>query len=113
MGEPPALPTLCDHSGERRTSVTGLGPDPEPIWESVLEVLRGQLPKPTFESLVAKCRLLGVDGNVAIVLTQSKGQADIMERRQYQAIYKAMNGVLQQGEDLEVQFVWEATDATR
>ena len=101
-------PALCDHSGGRRTEVDGLGEDPKPYWDKVLEVLHAELPKPSYDTWLAPCRLAGVDGGSAIVLVQNKAQADWLERRVYQSLYKALIGVLDLGEDLEVKFVWEA-----
>jgi hypothetical protein len=93
---------LCTHNGLRKkTAPKRRGPNIDLVWEQTLQKLRGQLPKPTYATC-KDTKLLGMDGNIAIIQAPSQSTVERLERL-YQSIAKALGEVMDQ--EVEVEFV--------
>ena len=95
---------LCHHNGlEEKTNPKGRELDAGAVWTQTLKELQRQVPKPTYESWLKDTRLLGMDGNTAIVEAPSQFTAERLNRL-YQSITKALGEVIGQ-EDVDIEFV--------
>jgi hypothetical protein len=95
---------LCHHNGlEEKTNPKGRELDAGALWTQTLKELQRQVPKPTYESWLKDTRLLGMDGNTAIVEAPSQFTAERLNRL-YQSITKALGEVIGQ-EDVDIEFV--------
>ena len=95
---------LCKHDGLKKTAEER-GPElPEfgPIWDQVVQKLIEQIPRTTHQRLEG-IKLLGIDGDTAIIGCTDELSKDWLEGRLYQSIGKALETVL--GQKLQVEFV--------
>jgi phage replication O-like protein O len=77
--------------------------DFQPTWNKTLQILKEQVPAPTFTTWLKETMLVGMKQRTAFVLVGSLLAKAWLERRLYAGICRALRDVLNQ--DVEVQFV--------
>jgi hypothetical protein len=75
----------------------------EITWNKTLQILKAQVPAPTFTTWLKETMLVGMKQRTAFVLVGSRLAKDWLERRLYFGIVRALRDVLHQ--EVEVQFV--------
>ena len=98
-----------DYVAHHTRSWTGVAdPDPEAerIWQAVLERMREELPRPTYETWVKPTQGLAIEGETFTVLTPTPFSAEWLERR----MYRALMGELEKaaGRPMELKFTVKA-----
>ena len=85
-------------------------PDPEAerVWGEVLEKLRLQVPRPSFETWLKDTVGHTVTDSEMMVLAPTQNTAEWLERRMYQSVFRAVEQVL--GRPVEVQFLLRGFD---
>ena len=85
-------------------------PDPEAqrVWGEVLEKLRLQVPRPSFETWLKDTVGHTVTDSEMMVLAPTQNTAEWLERRMYQSVFRAVEQVL--GRPVEVQFLLHGFD---
>lgn len=104
-------PVLCDHKGKIRDRAFPMLPelDYDEVWAEVLVVLEAQYPRTTFESQFKNTKLIGVDFDQALVKCESSLVCELINRRSYLSLYKALNQTIGGAggfSELELTMVW-------
>ena len=101
-------PVLCGHKGPDRDQAFPMLPELNyaEVWVEVLILLESQLPRPSYETHFADTEFLGVDYDQAIIKCGSAHIVEMLNRRLYQAVYKALNITVGGNSSLEITFVW-------
>ena len=99
-------PARCDHSGRPHVGEIFVGPELEDYWTATLELLKDQVPSPTFSTWLENSRFISVDHGTALILVPNAFTVEWLERRLYQALFKTLNGVVKRSEPLNLEFVW-------
>jgi len=101
-------PLFCDHSGEIRA------PDPwvdlTDTWEAALDILKADLPRPTYETWLAKSKFLALDAGRFMVTVKDAFDVEWLERRIFHSAQKNLNQVMANREPADLVFVVDDAD---
>jgi hypothetical protein len=99
--------SVCHHNARRGIQKPKPDSTPdstiEPLWKQVLESLRGQAPPRQYETRLKDMKLLGLDGQTAIIGVADESAIAYLNRRWYQSIARTLERVL--GQEVQVEFV--------
>jgi hypothetical protein len=95
--------SVCQHNDRRAPQKPKPDATIEPLWKQVLESLRGQTPASTYETRVKDTKLLGLDGQTAVIGVADKSSKEWLERSLYRSIVRTLEQVL--GQPVNVEFV--------
>jgi hypothetical protein len=90
---------------DRGRQASGAGLDEgNPDWAQVLEILKGQITRPSFETWMKGTRLIRVEEEIAVVEAPNAFVAEMLERRMYSLLVSALREAMN-NEALEVEMV--------
>ena len=89
-------PVEGQEDAEPRSEVTGpADPAAQAAMVEVLEILKAQVPKPSYETWLAECSGHSLSETQFVIVTKSATGAEWLERRMYQSLHRAVETVLE------------------
>lgn len=96
----PPAPSLLHNAGFDDTTGTLVVPVTEAVWSETLNVLRGQMTKSMFNSVMQGTELVGVENGVYTVRTGSAMAREWLDNRLKSVVLRALNSVVGAVEDV-------------
>jgi len=93
---------ICHHTGEKKTAPSTQNLDTEAVWSQTLQILRGKISGFVYETHLTNTKLLGIDGNTAIIQAPDQSTIQHLENL-WGHIARALSDVLH--EEVEIQFI--------
>ena len=96
-------PMTGQEDAQPRSEVTGpADPAAQAAMAAVLELLKPQVPKPSYETWLAECSGHSLSETEFVIVAKSRTTVEWIERRMYQSLHRAVSTVL--GRDVGVMF---------